>query len=180
MNHLNINGFSTIFIFTHNLKIDFYAHFSKVNMPVVWIHRYNACDILVQFSETRKQDAIKFAHTFLYETDDDCTIENEISNNWIIHLGFSSSVQIFLTLFDIFHPNDYFNMSANQGTWNPRGFAQVAEDEARDLGVTGEPEGFVPYSNQIIWKNNYKSQAELDAELDAYYGRETTEMIIDG
>ena len=148
-------------------------------MPVLWIHRYNACDILVQFSENRKQDAITFAHNFLRDMDADCNIDNEISNNWIVHLGFCSSLQIFLALFDNFHPNDHFNMRANQGTWNPRGFAQVAEDEARDLGATGEPEGFVPYSRQIIWKNSYRSQAELDAELDAYYGRETSEMIVD-
>jgi hypothetical protein len=149
-------------------------------MPVLWIHRSGASDILIQFSEMRKQDAIAFAHNFLYEVSDGhCVTETEDAGNDMITLGASASVQIALASFDNFHPNDYLNMGLSQQTWNPRGFVQIAEDEARDLGLTGEPEGFVPYSSQGIWKPDYRTQDDLDAELDEYYARTTNEMTVD-
>ena len=150
-------------------------------MPVLWIHRSDASDILVQFSETRRQDAITFAHDLLYETSaGECITETGVmDSHGFTRLGSSASVQIILAPSDVFHPNDYHLDGNPIATWNKRGFVQVAEDEARDLGESGEPEGFVPYSSQSIWKWDYRTQGELDAELDAYFGRNNQEMIIE-
>lgn len=150
-------------------------------MPVVWIHRCSASDILVQFSEARRQDAIRFAHDLLYELSaGQCITETgSMDSDGLISLGSSASLQIILAGSDEFHPNDYHLDGNPSATWNPRGFIQVAEDEARDLGLTGEPEGFVPYSSQSIWKADYRTQDELNAELDTYFGRNSNEMIID-
>jgi hypothetical protein len=102
-----------------------------------------------------------------------------MDSDGLISLGSSASLQIILAGSDEFHPNDYHLDGNPSATWNPRGFIQVAEDEARDLGLTGEPEGFVPYSSQSIWKADYRTQDELNAELDTYFGRNSNEMIID-
>jgi hypothetical protein len=145
-------------------------------MPMLWIHRSSASDILVQFSQQRREDAIQFAHTLLRETSDDCVTENgDMDSDGLVALGSSASMQIILASSDEFHPNYYRLDGRPNATWNPRGFIQVAEDEARDLGLTGEPEGFVPYSNQNIWKSSYKTADELTAELDAYYAAATAE-----
>jgi hypothetical protein len=88
-------------------------------------------------------------------------------------------MQIILVPSDGFHPNDYHLDGKPNASWNPRGFVQVAEDEARDLGLTEEPEGFVPYSSQSIWRYDYRTVDELDAELDSYFGRNTTAMMVD-
>ena len=150
-------------------------------MPVLWIHRAGASDILVQFSEARRQDTIRFAHDLLYEVSQgECITETgAMDSDGLIALGSSTSMQIILASSDEFHPNDYHLDGNVQATWNHRGFIQVAEDEARDLGLVGEPEGFVPYSSQSIWKHGYRTQEELDAELDAYHGRANNAMIVD-
>ena len=92
-----------------------------------------------------------------------------MDSDGLVALGSSTSMQIILASSDEFHPDNYRLDGRPNATWNQRGFVQVAEDEARDLGLTGEPEGFVPYSNQNIWKSRYKTADELTAELDAYY-----------
>jgi hypothetical protein len=150
-------------------------------MPVLWIHRSSASDILVQFSETRRQDAILFGHNLLYEiSQGECITETgAMDSHGLICLGSSASLQIILASSDEFHPNDYHLDGNPNATWNPRGFIQIAEDEARDLGLTGEPEGFVPYSSQSIWKADYRTYDELNAELDAYHGRDSSAMIVD-
>jgi hypothetical protein len=143
-------------------------------MPTLWIHRSSASDILVQFSEQRREDAIQFAHRLLRETSDDCVTETgAMDSDGLVALGYSTSMQIILASSDEFHPDNYRLDARPNATWNQRGFVQVAEDEARDLGLTGEPEGFVPYSNQNIWKSRYKTADELTAELDAYYAAAT-------
>jgi hypothetical protein len=180
--HLNIIWFSTLFIFTHKPKIERVDSFYQAyTMPVLWIHRSDASDILVQFSEARKDDAITFAHNFIYEVSGGyCfTQSGPMDSHGLRKLGSSASIQIILASSDEFHPNDYHLDGNVQATWNPRGFVQVAEDEARDLGEAGEPEGFVPYSSQSIWRQDYRTQDELNAELDAYYGRGSNEMIVD-
>jgi hypothetical protein len=88
-------------------------------------------------------------------------------------------MQMILAPSDEFHPNDYHLDGRPNASWNPRGFIQVAEDEARDLGIMGEPEGFVPYYSQSIWKHDYRTAGDLDAELDTYFGRNSNEMIVD-
>ena len=150
-------------------------------MHILWIHRSSASDILVQFSEARRQDAILFAHNLLYEVSQgQCITETgTMDSDGLTALGSSASVQMMLASSDVFHPNDYHLDGNTNVTWNSRGFIQVAEDEARDLGLTGEPEGFVPYSSQSIWRSDYRTQDQLDAELDSYFGRNTNEMIVD-
>jgi hypothetical protein len=150
-------------------------------MPVLWIHRSFASDILVQFSESRKLDATKFAHTILRETsNDECIIDSKpMDSDGLTALGSTISLQMILASSDLFHPNDYHLDASTQATWNKRGFIQVAEDEARDLGLTGEPEGFIPYSSQSIWRQDYRTEDELDAELNDYHGRVGNDMIID-
>jgi hypothetical protein len=150
-------------------------------MPVLWIHRSDASDILVKFSETRRQEAITFAHDLLYELSaGQCITETgSMDSDGLIALGSSTCLQIILAESDEFHPNDYHLDGSPHATWNPRGFVQVAEDEARDLGTIGEPEGFVPYSSQSIWRHDYRNADELDAELDSYFGRNSQEMMVD-
>lgn len=150
-------------------------------MPVLWIHRSSASDILVQFSESRKLDAIEFAHCILYElSDNGCITENEaMDSDGLTALGSSSSVQMILASSDVFHPNDYHLDGNTNATWNKRGFVQVTEDEARDLGLTGEPEGFIPYSSQSIWRQDYRTEDELDTELNEYHGITTNDMSVD-
>jgi hypothetical protein len=150
-------------------------------MPILWIHRSGASDILVQFSEARRQDAILFGHNLLYEVSQgQCITETgTMDSDGLIALGSSASVQMILASSDVFHPNDYHLDGNTNATWNTRGFIQVAEDEARDLGETGEPEGFVPYSSQSIWKHDYRTVGDLDAELDTYFGRNSNEMMVD-
>jgi hypothetical protein len=150
-------------------------------MPILWIHRSGASDILVQFSETRRQDAILFAHNFLYEVSaGQCITETgQMDSDGLIALGSSTSIQIILASSDEFHPNDYHLDGNPKATWNPRGFVQVAGDEARDLGLTSEPEGFVPYTSQSIWNSDNSTQHELDTELDEYYARTANDMTVD-
>jgi hypothetical protein len=149
-------------------------------MPILWIHRSGASDILVQFSEARRQDAILFAHNLLYElSQTHCVTETgPMDSDGLTALGCSTSIQIILASSDEFHPNDYHLDGNPKATWNPRGFIQVAEDEARDLGLIGEPEGFVPYSSQSIWRHDYRTADDLDAELDTYFGRNSDETMV--
>lgn len=139
-------------------------------MPTLWIHRSSASSILVQFSQKRREDAIKFAKEFLLENcaKDDFVTEPQSSGEAVELIGSTSQLHISIASSDNFHPNTY-NPDYHKGTWSESGFAQIPEDEARDLGLTGEPEGFVPGFSQIIWKKDYRTAAELDAELDAYH-----------
>ena len=142
-------------------------------MPTLWIHRSDSSDILVRYSEQRREDAITFARTLLNDTYpyDDYITDSEVMDYdlGIQMLGTSSHLQIILASSDTFHPTEYTSKNHPVPTsWNNKGFIQVAEDEARDLGITGEPEGFVPGSSQGIWKRDCRTVDELNAELDMY------------
>jgi hypothetical protein len=68
---------------------------------------------------------------------------------------------------EYFHPNEV--KPTHMISWNLRGFIEMAQDVARDLGSKGEPDGFIPYSSQEIWRQCRKTKEELDAELDSYF-----------
>jgi len=138
-------------------------------MPTLWIHRSKASSILVWFPDNRRGDAIKFAKNFLRENceKDDFITEAPPSGDPVELIGSTNELHISIASSDNFHPDNY-RSEIHRGTWSRHGFVQVAEDEARDLGLMGEPEGFVPGYNQNIWKKDYRSAAELDVELDVY------------
>jgi hypothetical protein len=152
-------------------------------MPILWIHRASACDILVWFPKWRRQEAVEFTNNLLMETSgDEYYTEPDTMDRDIVMLGYSSNLQITLCSSDNFHPNEY--QPAHYQTveyWSPRGYAQVAEDEARDLGLTGEPEGFIPGSSQEIWRRDYRTAEELNRELDNYHleANSSNVMMID-
>jgi hypothetical protein len=110
-------------------------------MPTVWIRRNCASDILVRFPSWRVLEAHDFA--------------NLIPGNVSVYPE------------EDFHPNQV--KPTHMISWNLRGFIEVAQDVARDLGSRGEPGGFVPYSMQEVWRQCKKTEAELDAELDEYF-----------
>ena len=143
-------------------------------MPTLWIHRSKASSILVWFAENRREDAIKFAKNFLRENcqKDDFITEPEPSGDAVELIGSTNELHISITASDNFHPDNY-RSEFHRGTWSHHGFVQVAEDEARDLGLRGEPEGFVPGNNQNIWKKDYRTAAEHDVELDVYRSKVT-------
>jgi len=109
-------------------------------MPTVWIRRKKASDILVRFPRWRMLEANDYANVF---TD-----------------------PVFIFPNEDFHPNQI--KPPHMNSWNLRGFIEVAEDIARDLGLKSEPDGFVAYMSQEVWKQNKKTKEELDAELDFY------------
>ena len=113
-------------------------------MVTVWIRRKGASDILVRFPSWRVLDAHDFANLFA----EPALIYPEQD----------------------FHPNQI--KPAHMLSWNLRGFIEVAQDIARDLGSKGEPDGFVPYRSQDIWRQCRKTREELDAELDWYVSNE--------
>jgi len=109
-------------------------------MPTVWIRRKGASDILVRFPPWRMLDAHDFA--------------NQINGTALIYNQ------------EDFHPN--MVKPIYMASWNLRGFIEVPQDIARDLGSKGEPEGFVPYISQNVWRPWRQAAHVLDAELDLY------------
>lgn len=148
-------------------------------MPTLWIHRPLNSDILVWFPKKRESEAIQFGLDLLTTSMkyDGCDVlEAHFMEEGLLSLGSTLNLQISLSSSDKFHPNDY-TTSHHTGSWNSVGFVQVSEDEAIDLGLTGEPEGFSPGSSQEIWKRDYRTIEELDLELDNYMNQINEEDI---
>jgi len=130
-------------------------------MPTLWIHRECASAILVRFSGSRITDAIYLGVRFLQENVEDeseITWQLSVGQENRIGIGYTNNIQISIMNSDDFCPD-----------LNAFGIVQVAEDEARDLGLTGEPEGFVQGPNDEVWRMDNRSEIELDSELSAYH-----------
>jgi hypothetical protein len=142
-------------------------------MPILWIHRSSACDLLVEFSERRRQDAIDLGRLILTESVED---NNEVPyldqqdmghSTELINIGCNWSVQISLATSSMFYPSDFRPPYLSSGIWNNKGYARVTEDEARDLGAKINP----LISNRIV------TEDQLDRELDQYFANNTSQAI---
>ena len=134
-------------------------------MLYVWIHRVNACDILVNFNDIT--DAYMFAIQAQLNVDHDYTLHTDFNQlsayTELPSIGIcitqSDSLQIIILNNDNNNPNFSFNN---------RGFVNVSPDEAIDLHENIEPDGFIPYESEQIWFKETRTHEELDAELDEY------------
>lgn len=141
-------------------------------MPVLWIHRSSGCDLIVEFSETRRQDAIDLGRLILTETvvDNNETPffeERDMGHTTeLITIGSNGAVQISLATSSTFHPSD-FKPPYQNGPWNNMGYARVTEDEARDLGAKINP----LISTRIV------TEDELDRELNEYFANARKTII---
>jgi hypothetical protein len=73
----------------------------------------------------------------------------------------------------IHNEKDFFPTSISFGdtyleTWNNLGTVEVSQEEAEELGFCFEPEGFIPYESQGLWKKETRTVEELNEELDQY------------
>lgn len=128
-----------------------------VIMPTLWIHRIDACDLLVDFDEA--YDAYIFGSEILEEYKESVVKAWSDTNHFLI--GQTNSLQ-FLIEDDDFVPKEGWE------SWTDRGVAWVSEDEARLLGEYDEPDGFTPGESSIPWVRNVMTREDLDDEIDSY------------
>jgi len=145
-------------------------------MPTIWIHRVYAADILVDF--TNVIDAYNYAIEFVtkYREDDYVILTNIIdmmSSNLLIgdynnHGGCASSNGV-----DIAQARDLqISMINTNDTpdshWNESGFVRVTREEALGLGISNNPDWFIPFESSKVWMKETRTMEELDAELENY------------
>ena len=126
-------------------------------MPILWIHRVNSCDLLVNFDEA--YDAYIFGAGLLENYEE--SIVNPWSDTNHFFMGQTPNLQ-FLIEDDDFVPKEGWEF------WTSSGVACVTEDEAHALGDYEEPVGFEPGESSIPWSRTVMTADDLDAELDSY------------
>jgi hypothetical protein len=97
-------------------------------MPILWIHRAFASDMLVRFSSS--QEAYDFGKKFLEQTSSDLSPPtiNEYNE---INVGCNGYIQIYIE-------KDNFKPSEGWHYWNSNGCKEVTREKAEELGKQGE------------------------------------------
>ena len=129
-------------------------------MASVWIHRVEACDILVEFN------SISGAYDFAMKavnTDPDYHIAMTLPEVLAAPLKWNFVAQT-NTLQLVIIPSG----ATPDPSWSERGFVNVAEVHALALGDDEEPEGFVPFESERVWAKETRTMGELDEEIDNY------------
>jgi hypothetical protein len=144
-------------------------------MPTIWIHRARASDILIDFSS--------MIHAYNYAIE---FIAKYHSDDYMIHTNLVDMLRYNLNMnddknymhlppegIDIVQANDVQIRMITTNTrpdssWNERGFIKVSREEALDLGISNEPENFIPYESSSVWMKETRSTEELNAELESY------------
>lgn len=129
-------------------------------MASVWIHRVEACDILVDFNSV--SGAYDFAMKAV-NTDPDYhvamtfpeVLDAPLKWNFVAQ---TNSLQLIII------PSG----ATPDPSLSERGFVNVAEVHALALGNDEEPEGFVPFESERVWTKETRTVAELNEEIDNY------------
>jgi hypothetical protein len=134
----------------------------------VWLHRANACDLLVRLDS--KSDAYIFAVNFL-NTYNGHVIQWDLQEfsdpGNCFQAGYTASTQVSI------HPGLFHHYGWSNGTysgpWNTEGTALVSANEAHELGEDMNPDGFIAGEAEYsVWERNTQGEAELNEQLDDY------------
>jgi hypothetical protein len=137
------------------------------SLHTVWIHRSNACDLLVHFHSPQR--AYSFCIDMLEEYGDDSTMtydwDYKYSTEGYFEVGCSLDLQLSIHQ-GAFHHSGWKGITG----WNVSGTALVDKDEAMDLGNHGDPVGFIPEeSEEGIWVREKRTHEDLDEDLHDYF-----------
>ena len=145
-------------------------------MPTIWIHRVSAADILVDF--TNIIDAYNYAIEFVtkYRGGDYVILTNLIdmlSSNLLIGDYKSHCICDSSKWIDIAQACDLqISMINSNDTpdsdWNKSGFVKVTREEGLELGISDDPDWFIPFESSRVSMKERRSMEELDAELENY------------
>ena len=133
-------------------------------MATIWIHRNHVCDIIIPHK------SIKNAREHGY-----LILRNTAKNSSDIcppkypeHIGSNEILRI-----SVHGPNFFHEGWSLDGyppdSWNHRGTVILSPLNGYIMSIShGEPEGFIPYESEGLWKKETRSKNQLDAELDDY------------
>jgi len=125
-----------------------------------FIRRPNACDILIEFNDPytlNHQSAWEFCQTWLLYASGDTCREAHIpyeqrgaSGFW--HDQVVGTTEVGRAICYCMHDGMPLDHYSDTYPVNPRGTVALTQEEALMLGANGEPDGFVPYASQDIWR----------------------------
>jgi len=130
-------------------------------MASVWMHRVEACDILVDFNSI--SGAYDFATKAFSNGNHDYDITMTLAEvldkpfKWNC-VAQTDCVQLIIIPYGC----------TPDPSWSQRGFVNVTEHHALALGDHDEPEGFIPYESERVWTKETRTVAELNEEIDNY------------